>query len=381
MNVIMASTGSNTGTTIAAAAAITLAVTTMYSLLLHRQRRRGWNPRDAWHLAGDHAELTSVLPASEGDDNDDDDDNEEGHPRLLTTVTRAATSETEDRPKATVVFLHGFGCTALEFGELARRTSRDLQVDAVTIDRIVLTDGRPLPRPRTAHVLAREVLTVLSRRKIDPPYLFVGHSYGGLVAQVAAELDHDGTIVSGLVLLDPAHERQFDPDAFPRDFASGMRLLPYLFRLYQHVLAPLGLLHLLDARDRFIFPPIHLIQCRKTRQAACQLYANNPRAWSRVVDEWYGCLETMEQRRRRPPPKRPLPPGVLVIANHRQHSPTLYPDQITRAFLMLFRPLLDQNEDTWQLVMADHSDHWIHLQQPQLVVDAIRTVIEKSTTK
>jgi pimeloyl-ACP methyl ester carboxylesterase len=59
------------------------------------------------------------------------------------------------------------------------------------------------PLPRTAGRLAGELRTLLERAGEPPPYLLVGHSFGGFVMRIFATRYRAQT--AGLVLVDPAH--------------------------------------------------------------------------------------------------------------------------------------------------------------------------------
>ena len=59
------------------------------------------------------------------------------------------------------------------------------------------------PLPRTAGRLADELHTLLLNSGEPPPYILVGHSFGGLVTRIFAARHPD--ITAGLVLVDPAH--------------------------------------------------------------------------------------------------------------------------------------------------------------------------------
>jgi pimeloyl-ACP methyl ester carboxylesterase len=59
------------------------------------------------------------------------------------------------------------------------------------------------PMPRTAGRAADELRELLERAGVPPPFVLVGHSFGGLVMRILAAR-HRGD-VAGLVLADPAH--------------------------------------------------------------------------------------------------------------------------------------------------------------------------------
>jgi pimeloyl-ACP methyl ester carboxylesterase len=59
------------------------------------------------------------------------------------------------------------------------------------------------PIPRTARRLAGELRTLLDRAAVPPPYVLVGHSFGGLVMRIFAATYRADT--AALVLVDPAH--------------------------------------------------------------------------------------------------------------------------------------------------------------------------------
>ena len=83
------------------------------------------------------------------------------------------------------------------------------------------------PMPRTAGRIADELRTLLDRAGIRPPFLPVGHSFGGLVAQIFAHR-FKGDVV-GMVLVDPAHAENWAKPA-PKEqllIDRGVRLCRY----------------------------------------------------------------------------------------------------------------------------------------------------------
>ena len=83
------------------------------------------------------------------------------------------------------------------------------------------------PRPRTAGRIADELRTLLDRAGVPPPYLLVGHSFGGLVALIFAHRFRNAT--AGMVLVDPAHAEDWVRPA-PKEqvlIDRGVRLCRY----------------------------------------------------------------------------------------------------------------------------------------------------------
>ena len=67
------------------------------------------------------------------------------------------------------------------------------------------------PLPRTAGRLADELRTLLERAGERPPFLLVGHSFGGLVTRIFAARYPE--VTSALVLVDPAHPEDWTTPA------------------------------------------------------------------------------------------------------------------------------------------------------------------------
>jgi pimeloyl-ACP methyl ester carboxylesterase len=85
----------------------------------------------------------------------------------------------------------------------------------------------PGPTPRTAGRMADELRTLLDRAGVAPPFIFVGHSFGGLVGLVFAK--RYSVDIAGLVLVDPAHAEDWVNPA-PKEqikIDRGVRLCRY----------------------------------------------------------------------------------------------------------------------------------------------------------
>jgi pimeloyl-ACP methyl ester carboxylesterase len=86
--------------------------------------------------------------------------------------------------------------------------------------------------PRDAQTIVAELRSELKRRGIQPPYVLVGHSLGGLYMQYFAR--HYPSEVEGLLLVDSTHWNQQlrlgpdSPDAFGR--RSTVLFMPWIMR-------------------------------------------------------------------------------------------------------------------------------------------------------
>jgi pimeloyl-ACP methyl ester carboxylesterase len=117
----------------------------------------------------------------------------------------------------TVVIDAGMGTAPVEDEGWRAIAAQVEQVTRVCLyDRAGLGQSDPAPPgPRSSLDAARDLHTALSAAGVEGPYLLVGHSVGGLHAQVfAAQYPHD---TAGLVLVSTTH---------PDQFSTWLALLP-----------------------------------------------------------------------------------------------------------------------------------------------------------
>ena len=118
-----------------------------------------------------------------------------GQGRKLNLVCRGTGS-------ATVIFEAGMGASAWDWFTVHPVVARVAK--ACVYDRAGLGFSNPATRPGTSANAVDDLHTLLARANLKPPFILVGHSLGGRVAQLYAYNYPRG--VSGIVIIDSDHD-------------------------------------------------------------------------------------------------------------------------------------------------------------------------------
>lgn len=236
-------------------------------------------------------------------------------------------------------------------------------------------------QPCTPTALARQLHALLQAAQIPAPYIVVGHSFGALIVRGFATEFRNET--AGLVLVDPLDPAEWTPitDQQQRMIAHGIRLARR-----GALAARLGVvrvcLNLLLAGNRLL--PRAAAKAWSGRAAEVtdriggQVRKMPEETWPLVACHWkqpksfegmarhFECL-AQSVAEASDFPVLNLPVTVLVGAEN--EHPT---DQSEYA-----RRISTQTN----LVMAEKSGHWIQLDQPELIVGAIREMIEEQQNR
>lgn len=219
-------------------------------------------------------------------------------------------------------------------------------------DRAGLGGSDPDQAVRSAGRMVDDLDTLIDAAAMPPPYILVGHSWGGLVARLFCH--RHPADVAGLVLVDPAHEEQF---------TSTMLALN---RISYSALYALGRLRLLPKLLRRM-PPVTLYDDR-VRTAVLEQGARPATvrtAWWEVA----GIRPSLHELAAAKSASGLLDVPVVVLSagGHRQRGP------VARALTRVHRlhaSLVDEERGGYHQVV-DGSSHFVHLEQPELVLAAV----------
>jgi pimeloyl-ACP methyl ester carboxylesterase len=107
----------------------------------------------------------------------------------------------------TIILEAGLMSTVLSWNDLQGELARSHRV--ISYDRAGLGWSDLGPMPRTADRIVDELHALLKRAAIPPPYVLVGHSFGGLTMTLfAARFPEE---IAGMVLVDPVAPAEWNP--------------------------------------------------------------------------------------------------------------------------------------------------------------------------
>jgi pimeloyl-ACP methyl ester carboxylesterase len=135
-------------------------------------------------------------------------DDANGRRRLVDIGGRRLAAMSAGSGTPTVILETGLGAESAEWAAVQNDVAAFTQV--LRYDRTGRGASDPVlaPGPRTADEMLDDLGALLECSQIEPPYVLVGHSFGGLLMRLFAHR-HPGD-VAGLVLVDSMHVDQFD---------------------------------------------------------------------------------------------------------------------------------------------------------------------------
>lgn len=284
----------------------------------------------------------------------------------------------------TVVLIAGAGDFSFDWGLVQPGVSRFTRV--CSYDRAGLGWSDPGPTPRTMRQDAYELHTLLKAARIKAPYMLVGHSIGGLIARVYAEQYPKD--VAGMVLVDPTHE---DTTLMyqgklvrVREGAKGIAVPPVQTMRSSPPKPPAA-----EDIKQFEFnqkmfgapktaPPFDKLPA--STQAMRLWFRSRPPRAAAGPDFWAEELQAMYLARARTPYQLGDKPLVVLLAKPvgGDAPPGIADDEwkrINEEKRQQKVELTNLSRNS-RLVVAEKSGHHIQLDEPQVVIGAVRLVVD-----
>jgi pimeloyl-ACP methyl ester carboxylesterase len=278
----------------------------------------------------------------------------------------------------TVLFESGIAATNLNWSHIQETVAQFTHT--ASYDRAGLGWSSRANSARTPGNIAVELHAMLQRAGIQPPYVLVGHSFGGLVMRRFALLYP--AEVAGVVLIDPMRPEEWPP-LDPGKQATvdrGTRMASYGVPIARLGLARLAVTSLLCRSGRlsgFLAGAAgdggrHVLD--RIKGEVCKM----PReVWPSVAAHWS-----------RPAFYVGMSGHVRSIPETVREMHNAYP--IRGIPVLLFTPAtsspLSENSlrgigDNVEQILAVDSSHWVHLDEPTLVIDAIREMVRSAVSE
>ena len=268
----------------------------------------------------------------------------------------------------TVVFEAGIGATHLNWRRIQDAIAHSTHT--VSYDRAGLGWSSASHTARTPVNIARELRQMLQRAGLQPPYILVGHSFGGLVMRRFALLYPEEA--AGIVLVDPMRCEQWPPvdPSKKSQLDLGMRLIRYAMPVVRCGLARL-LVSVFFCRSSKFSDHVAGAAGAHSRHVVSRIkteVSKMPReVWPAIAAHWSrpGFLAGMRSHIESIPdtvremhvaaPINAIPITLLTPAS----STPLSEDQLAHI------------GNNIRQIIAPKSEHWIHLDEPDLVIAAI----------
>lgn len=267
----------------------------------------------------------------------------------------------------TVVMDAGTGTTGLYWSLVQPEIAKSVR--ACVYDRAGYGWSEKSPQSRSISTMVNELHSLLTNANVAGPYVLVGHSLGGIIIRHYAQ-NYPQEVV-GMVLVDSAQEQQFQ--RFPQEIVAATN----------QGLSESRRLELLVATGLPALNPSQVPLESKLPVAAAEAYRALVLANPNHLVTARGEIETLE--RGETEPVKTLGDLPLIVLSHGHFDPETLGADISAE-------VADQYEKVWQelqvelaalssngkRIVAEGSGHNIHLDQPELVINAIQDVLAET---
>jgi pimeloyl-ACP methyl ester carboxylesterase len=284
----------------------------------------------------------------------------------------------------TVILEAGWGDWSLQWQPLQEEISTFTRVCSYDRSGTGFSDIRP--EGRTVQQMSDELATLLETANIEAPYILVGHSFGGMIVRLYASQYPEN--IAGIVLLDSVHP-DFYSDTINAKFpelAEGQDSVVSQFEETAEMLSnapiPRNLAPLfIPDSDVAYFLPEELRKDWK-QQVMIPEYFQSMVGSINVLDE---SVEQVTGTNLQDIPLTVIAAGksylaTAIIRPQNELAPNYAIaeeniEEYTSVWLDFQEDLANLSTNS-TLIIAEESGHYIHYDQPELVLNAIRQLVE-----
>jgi pimeloyl-ACP methyl ester carboxylesterase len=273
----------------------------------------------------------------------------------------------------TVIFESGIAATSQNWMRLQESVSSF--ASTVTYDRSGLGWSSESASDRIPSNIVRELRLMLKQAGIPPPYVLVGHSFGGLVVRHFATQHPEE--IAGVVLVDAMRTEEWPPvnEKQTPQLERGLWLTRMAVPIARFGLARLAITSLLcrsGRTSRFFSRAAGNGGQHVLDRVTCEVSKMPREVWPIVAAHW----ATPKFYRGLAAHVRAVPDTVREMhdAGPIEGIPVLLLTPATAE--PLSSDALRRIGPTTRQVIAEKSGHWVHLDEHDLVLEAVRGVVE-----
>jgi pimeloyl-ACP methyl ester carboxylesterase len=277
-----------------------------------------------------------------------------------------------------IIFESGIAASSLNWTAIQAQAACFAR--ACSYDRAWLGWSDPAPTPRLISPLVDELRSLLEAAQIPAPYILVGHSFGGLLVQAYAVAHSDQ--IAGLVLIDPLPAKDW-----LRLSREQSRLLRWGVTLSRRgaLLARLGIvrasLAMLSGGARTVPKLVARLTSGRAESTLSRLVGEvqkmPPEVWPMVQAHWcqpkaflgmaeyFKALPACSAEAAALGDLPPIPVSILSASN-------------STGAQRAERDAMARRSPRGKHILVPDSGHWIHLDQPEVVIEAIRDIVDSA---
>jgi len=265
-----------------------------------------------------------------------------------------------------VLFDSGIGGSSIEWKRVAADLSSEFTVIRYDRPGFAWSPGSSCDRRSVA--AARRIIELLKALEINDPVILVGHSMGGIHVRMFTHAYPD--LVAGLVLVDSSHEQQAArfSQVFPgyteMMFGYARRVRAWSGRTHEEILD-----HLWGSDLLPLCPSPEVESLMRDRM--------NPEQMVSIADEYESMFDVFNQPDEAIHSLGDLP--TIALTSTRKFSGDDMSEAQSSEMFRIFQECqaeISQRSTRGRQILVAQAGHYIQVDQPQIVIDAVRAMVE-----